>query len=224
MKSFTAWLYKNDRLRTDPLKSTQRDAKGERIDKRYQRRALTEEEILKLLRATRTGKTFKTLTGEDRFVIYQLALETGLRVNEIRTLTPSAFNLQNSENATITVLAAYSKHRRDDVLPLRKDLAKLLADYIDQSMKLPNARLFNLPERTAKMINADLKAANIDTEENDQIIDFHSLRHTFITRLTRSGVSPKTAQSLARHSTITLTMDRYTHVLNGKLWIYWQRS
>jgi len=37
------------------------------------------------------------------------------------------------------------------------------------------------------------------------------LRHTFITRLTQSGVHPKTAQALARHSTIKLTMVRYSH-------------
>src|SRR5436190_14645975 len=42
--------------------------------------------------------------------------------------------------------------------------------------------------------------------------DFHSFRHTFITRLVKAGVKPKDAQTLARHSTITLTMDRYTHV------------
>src|SRR5262249_34951107 len=33
----------------------------------------------------------------------------------------------------------------------------------------------------------------------------------FITRLVRAGVKPKEAQALARHSTITLTMDRYAH-------------
>jgi hypothetical protein len=36
---------------------------------------------------------------------------------------------------------------------------------------------------------------------------------TFISNLQRAGVHPKTAQALARHSTIGLTMDRYTHVL-----------
>jgi site-specific recombinase XerD len=30
--------------------------------------------------------------------------------------------------------------------------------------------------------------------------DFHGLRHTFVTNLCRAGVSPQTAQSLARHS------------------------
>lgn len=42
--------------------------------------------------------------------------------------------------------------------------------------------------------------------------DFHAFRHLFISRLARAGVSPKVAQTLARHSTISLTMDRYTHI------------
>src|SRR5262249_32847197 len=46
--------------------------------------------------------------------------------------------------------------------------------------------------------------------------DFHALRHTFITNLANGGVHPKTAQALARHSTITLTMDRYSHSLMGE--------
>jgi len=50
----------------------------------------------------------------------------------------------------------------------------------------------------------------------DLVADFHSLRHTFISNLARGGVHPKVAQSLARHSTITLTMDRYSHTLVGE--------
>ena len=45
-----------------------------------------------------------------------------------------------------------------------------------------------------------------------RVADFHSLRHTFISNLIAGGVHPKIAQSLARHSTIALTMDRYTHL------------
>jgi hypothetical protein len=41
--------------------------------------------------------------------------------------------------------------------------------------------------------------------------DFHSNRHTFMTNLERAGVSPRTAQSLAWHSDIRLTMGVYTH-------------
>ena len=53
-----------------------------------------------------------------------------------------------------------------------------------------------------------------------RVADFHALRHTFITRLARSGVAPAVAKSLARHSGPTLTMDHQTHTLScsAALW------
>lgn len=42
--------------------------------------------------------------------------------------------------------------------------------------------------------------------------DFHATRHTFISNLSRCGVRPMLAQSLARHSDINLTMQVYSHV------------
>lgn len=45
-----------------------------------------------------------------------------------------------------------------------------------------------------------------------RVLDFHALRVTFITRLARCGVAPAVAKTLARHSTITLTMDHYAAV------------
>ncbi|MCL2306530.1 MAG: tyrosine-type recombinase/integrase, partial [Planctomycetaceae bacterium] len=88
--------------------------------------------------------------------------------------------------------------------------------------------------KTAKMIERDLASAREvwinesnsvteceSREESDflkyvdshgKFADFHGLRHTFITNLGRASVSPKTAQLLARHSDIKLTMQIYTHV------------
>ena len=42
--------------------------------------------------------------------------------------------------------------------------------------------------------------------------DFHSTRHLFITSLERARITPKMAQTLARHSDIRLTLGVYTHV------------
>ncbi len=42
--------------------------------------------------------------------------------------------------------------------------------------------------------------------------DFHSNRHLFITSLEQAGISPKMAQTLARHSDVRLTLGVYTHV------------
>lgn len=45
-----------------------------------------------------------------------------------------------------------------------------------------------------------------------RFFDFHALRHHFVSKIAAAGVLPKVVQSLARHSTITMTMDRYTHL------------
>lgn len=39
----------------------------------------------------------------------------------------------------------------------------------------------------------------------------------FISNLASAGVHPKVAQQLARHSTISLTMDRYTHIQESEI-------
>jgi len=115
----------------------------------------------------------------------------------------------------MTVLAAYSKHRRDDTLPLRLDIAQLLAVWKAEQESDEQAKVFGAfrVNKAAKMLRKDLEVAGITYRDGaGRVADFHSLRHTFISNLTRSGVSPKIAQSLARHSTIGLTMDTYTHI------------
>ena len=47
--------------------------------------------------------------------------------------------------------------------------------------------------------------ATYETEAG--ILDFHALRGTFAIMLSKSGVSPKAAQKLMRHSDIRLTMQ-----------------
>jgi integrase len=41
---------------------------------------------------------------------------------------------------------------------------------------------------------------------------FHDIRHTHATQLLADGVHPKVAQERLGHSTITTTMDLYSHV------------
>ncbi|GHU98541.1 site-specific integrase [Clostridia bacterium] len=44
----------------------------------------------------------------------------------------------------------------------------------------------------------------------------HSFRHTFISCCHYIGISPKQVQVWAGHSTISMTMDRYTHIIEGR--------
>jgi hypothetical protein len=113
----------------------------------------------------------------------------------------------------VTVEAAYSKHRRQDTLALRPALAAALRTHL--ATKTPGAPAFRMPKghkEASALFRADLEAAGIPRRDAAGLVaDFHSLRHTFITNLATAGVHPKTAQTLARHCTISLTMDRYTH-------------
>ena len=48
-----------------------------------------------------------------------------------------------------------------------------------------------------------------------QSFTFHTLRHTFATALFMRREHPKVVQSLLGHSSITQTMDTYSHLMDG---------
>ncbi len=233
VKGFCRWMVRDGRAASNPVEHPQAGNVGGDI--RRQRRALEAAELVRLLATTETGPTFRRLTGPDRVILYRLAVESELRAHELRSLTPRSFDL-DADPPTVTVRAAYSKRRRDDTLRLKPNAADTLARWMaDRDADAP---VFIVPDKTADMLRADLRRARArwiretpdrperrDRRGSDflavedgagRVVDFHALRRTFITSLARGGVHPKTAQSLARHSTITLTMDRYTHTVVGE--------
>ncbi len=225
VKQWCRWMVKDRRASDSPVAHL--EGLNVRTDRRRDRRALTADELRKLLDVTEHGPIAKGqlkrapvdrfgMTGSERAMLYRLAVETGLRAGELRSLTRASFNL-DAEVPSVTVSAAYSKRRREDVLPLRPSLAKLLAAHL--ANKSPAALAFPMPvnrDDSATMFHEDREAAGIAMRDDaDRVVDFHALRHTFISNLAAGGVHPKIAQALARHSTITLTMDRYSHSFAG---------
>ena len=210
IKQFSRWLVRDRRAGEDPLVFI--SMLNVATDRRHDRRPLTEVEFSALIAAATNGKTFSLLTGSDRAVLYTVAAYTGLRASELASLTPESFRLDET-TPTVTVLAAYSKHRRQDVLPLHPSLVESLRPWL--AKKKAAAPVWTGPwargKRAGKILQKDLKAAGIPyVDDQGRYADFHALRHTFITNMMKAGISPKTAQSLARHSTIDLTMNVYT--------------
>ena len=145
-------------------------------------------------------------------MLYRLAASTGLRCSELASLTPESFDL-GRKPPVVTVVAAVSKRRREDVLPLRADLAVLLEGWF--LGKEEDGRIFagTWNSRAADMLKLDLKAAKISYRDGKgRVFDFHSTRVQFVTSLARAKVHPKVAQQLARHSDINLTMRVYTQL------------
>lgn len=217
VRGFSRWLYRNHRLKDDPL-ATMTARYNEGADVRRKRRDLTPEEMGRLLAATEDGPPYLAhrphkskhhethITGADRAMCYRIAAGTGFRASEIRSLIPESFHL--GAEACIVVAASYTKNGREAVQPIRRDLAVRLLLWLDG--RAPGRPVLDLPAKTAKMLRSDLAAAGIPYEAPAGVVDFHSLRGVYVTRLVESGASIKTVQELARHSTPTLTVGRYT--------------
>src|SRR5262249_26275750 len=142
------------------------------------------------------------MSGQDRALLYRLAVETGLRAGELRSLTRASFNF-DSNPPTVTVLAGYSKRRREDTLPLRPDVAACINHRFGN--RSPAATVFKMPNAydVIDMLRADLasarnawiRAAKTPQEQQGReessflayrddagrVADFHSFRHSFIT-------------------------------------------
>lgn len=160
------------------------------------------------------------LAKSPHALLYETAIQTGFRAGEIQALQP--------------------KHLGEDFLFLPAKLTKPKRDakqYItaDLRERLVGALPFDVPEenRLAELLREDLAAVREvwvketkpkRAEESDflcyanhlsHVLDFHSLRHTCGAWLALAGVNPKVIQTVMRHSTITLTLDTYGHLMPG---------
>ena len=210
-KAFCNWLVKERRISENPLAHV--PLLNANADRRLERRALTVDEIGKLLAAAEAGQIVQGMTGPDRALLYRFALETGFRWSECCSLTRASFNFAD-DPATVTIRAEDAKNRKDDALPLRTQLAADLKDRM--ALFLPDTKAFPgmWLEKGANMLRVDLKAAGIAYhDEYGRQADFHALRHTYGTMLNQAGVPLATAQRLMRHSDPKLTANIYTHIM-----------
>jgi len=212
IKSFSRWLWRERITPDDPLAGLRR--MNAETDRRHKRRALTLDEFATLTSVTQqSNKTYRgndwRFTPTDRVMLYTIAAYTGLRASECGSLTKSSFNL---ETLTFTLDASVSKNRKASTLPLNVSLADKLRTWF---ATLERDTLFQGKWTKGgfggRMLKRDLKRSGIAyVDEKGRYADFHALRHTFISNLAKAGVHPSKAQRLARHSTITLTMNVYT--------------
>lgn len=210
IEQFSNWLTTKLRLSAHPVKGIKR--LNNETDVRRRRRALTAEELEKLIAAARTSEEIvQGYDGDTRARIYTIAALTGLRKNEIASLRSRSFDLE-AKQPTLIVEAKDSKHRKKDVLPLHPQLVDVLRGWVADLA--PDQPLFPKlgGRKTWLMVQKDLAKAGILYETSDGTADFHAAgRHTFITNLISSGASITQARKLARHEDVKMTM-RYTHV------------
>jgi len=239
-KHFSRWLVRDQRNHVNLLAHLSRINVS--ADRRHDRRALSEEEFARLVEAARNRKRVESIPGPDRAMMYILAAWTGFRKGEIGSLTLRSLRLEDDPPTATVAACYSKRRRQDTQVLHPEVVRQLKAWLATKKRLDPDQPFFPVSGRvpggtqrkTSKMIERDLMAvrdrwlqeAKTEAEKERRLksdflchcnhdglyADFHSLRHWFITGLARAGVSPKMAQTLARHSDIRLTMGVYTHV------------
>jgi len=239
-KHFSRWLVRDHRNHVDPLAHLSRINVS--ADRRHDRRALSAEELERLFEAAQSGKRVENIPGPDRAMMYILAAWTGFRKGEIGSLTLRSLRLDDDPPTATVEACYSKRRRQDTQILHPEVARLLREWLATRPRVNPDEPLFpisgrvpgGVERRTQKMIERDLLAAReqwieeAETEAERQrrlgsdflcycnhaglYADFHSFRHLFITSLERAGISPKMAQTLARHSDIRLTLGVYTHV------------
>jgi len=214
LKGFSRWLVRGRKIPADPFQYLNR--LNEEADQRHARRELSADELRRLLDVTRTSqRTWRGLSGEDRFHLYALACGTGFRAGGLGSLTPECFDLDGPV-PVVTLPVRTDKSRRGKLQPLPGDVADLMRSYLRG--RRPGRPVWPGTWATgrtgAAMLRGDLDAAGIEYvvqgPDGPLYADFHALRHTYLTLGGRAGIDLRTLQELAGHSTPTLTA-RYSH-------------
>ncbi len=240
VKQFTRWLVRERRTVIDPLSHLSRV--NTRTDRRHDRRSLSSDEFQRLVKAAELGPPIETIPGCDRAMMYFLAAWTGFRKGEIGSLTRRSFDFDGQPPTATVAAAYSKRKRQDsqilhpELVRRLKEWLESKVGLANGELLFPvSGRVPGGTERkTNKMMRRDLQAARdvwlneaatdeeraareqsdlLKYETDDGLFaDFHANRHMFITNLERAGISPKMAQTLARHSDVRLTLGVYTHV------------
>jgi integrase len=166
---------------------------------------------VKFFREFNTGLRVLSLEEEEKLLcnaapylqdLIRFALNTGLRVGEIFSLCWSNVDLEKN---ILNVFAPKTQKIRG--IPINAEARKVLEYWV---LGKRNEFVFYNPETGKPFV--DLKNGFIRACRKAGItgVTWHTLRHTFASRLVDRGVDIVTVKELLGHSSITVTM-RYTH-------------
>ncbi|HEY1381947.1 MAG TPA: tyrosine-type recombinase/integrase [Gemmataceae bacterium] len=213
LKAFFRWMVKFDRAAKNPLAALEIDAAPD--GDVGARRVLPPPELALVFDAARgSTRRFKGLDGPARLCLYLAACATGYRAQELASLVPESFHLDDDPPA-IHLSRRRTKNRKRADQPIPSTVAAALRTFLAGRPVGERVWPGSWWRKAAEMLRIDLEAAGVPYRvagpDGPLVADFHCLRHSYITMLDQAGATPAQAQKLARHSDIKLTLQRYTH-------------
>ncbi len=168
------------------------------------------------VRGVLTRQQLDTLCAEtpDRALLYWTAFETTQRRSTLAAMTRGDLRVKRDNGVVVggAVRTIQRKGRaakvREHWVPLKAALAAALDDHA--AGMLSGALMFRMPQKTAERLRDDLRAAGLPTVDNEgNLIDFHSLRHSGLTWWAENGADVQTLKQLSGHKSSQM-LDRYT--------------
>lgn len=219
LRAWSRWMKRHGRWPVNVLEEMPK-FKGDSNSSR-RRAILSEGQFSQLLAVTKKGPPKRNLSGESRFWLYLVASQTGLRAQELNSLSPSSFHLK-SFPAFVQVDCTVSKRRTLDRIELRADFAKLLASWLNGKPR--HERLWGGSRswwyKAASILREDLMAAGIPSEvqtpDGLALIDFHSFRAYRVTQAILSGANSRVVLATVRLSSEAL-LDRYAKIPQSEI-------
>lgn len=165
-----------------------------------------EAKLRKAIAATLPGRIKDQ--GESAFAQLDVALHTGMRKSEQFTATWDQVDLERGY-----IYLSMTKNGTDRFVTLNSAAVQVLRHLQERHQQLglpPDSTLFHskrdgLIKNPRKWFATALEQAEIED------VTWHTLRHTFASRLVMAGVDLKTVQELMGHKTIAMTAQ-YAHL------------
>ena len=224
--AFMSWCVETGRYPDNPLSIISR--LDERKDRRRIRRAMSEEELGRLLDVAGASDRLNEGRHPPRRIVYLTAALSGLRRGELGKITWGDIDLESS---TLRIRVGVGKAKREDHIPIHPQLHGELASLRPQNAKpkdpvfaaIPRVKTFYRDLERARQ--QWIEEAGDDVEERERreksdflaredhegrVVDLHALRTTLGTNLALAGVSPQLAQRIMRHSDYRTTLSSYT--------------
>jgi len=134
--------------------------------------------------------------------LIRFALNTGLRIGEIFSIRWSSVDLKKG---ILTVFSSKTDRLRE--VPINAETRKVLEAWW---LGKKNEAVFYNPETGKPFVDLKTGFALACRKAGISGVTWHTLRHTFASRLVNSGVDIVTVKELLGHSSISVTM-RYAH-------------
>lgn len=179
-----------------------------------------DKKAVKPLEAAQIGQVLTAMQGTWFRVPTLLAASTGMRRSECLNLKWEDVDL---ERGTVSIVQSKTDRGRRMVTLPASVVRELRAEQKQQKvnrLKYGNSYQDNglvCPRENGSPVSpGSLSQKFHDVAKNLAIVaTFHDLRHTHASILLRSGVNMKVVQERLGHSSITETMDTYSHLMQG---------